>query len=70
MNHELYIKSQRLRWFRHLQRTGENNVITERSKSKWQDQVMECLKIKGTISWNEKIKDRKKRNENKAKNTT
>lgn len=83
MNHEIreinnnedigkFIKAQRLKWFGHIQRRGENSIIKKlltwkpkerrprgRPKVRWIDQIMRDIKELGITNWRDKVKTRK-----------
>ncbi|PSN47698.1 hypothetical protein C0J52_12165 [Blattella germanica] len=66
-----FIQAQRLRWFGHVHRLPEERVVKRiykwkpfgtraqgRPKSRWEDDVVEDLKIMGIRNWNKKTSDR------------
>ena len=66
-----FIKSQRLRWFGHVHRLPEERLVKRiynwkpfgirsqgRPKNRWEDDVVDDMKVMRIRNWNKKIKDR------------
>ncbi|PSN58074.1 hypothetical protein C0J52_06480, partial [Blattella germanica] len=64
-----FIQAQKLRWFGHVHRLPEERFVKliysisgtraqGRPKSRWQDDVVEDLKVMRIRNWNKKISDR------------